>query len=193
MSGLGARRQSFLESRSIGVTQVLTSFARPRFYLSLLSLSWITDDDWQGSLAPAGRAKLRVRTGLRAQRQVTRHTYRLITLCKYHPALNKREGNPAMSDNTNAPRGHCAQRNEVMTEMHVPYSLPDTWTLHRVTRGGREPEPGRVGPCLMAVGLRTGHNKVPLTLDEYILEIKRPVHTSEKQDDAVRCKHLLQG
>ena len=92
MSGLGARRQSFLESRSIGVTQVLTSFARPRFYLSLLSLSWITDDDWQGSLAPAGRAKLRVRTGLRAQRQVTRHTYRLITLCKYHPALNKREG-----------------------------------------------------------------------------------------------------
>ena len=84
-----------------------------------------------------------------------------------------------MSDNTNAPRGHCAQRNELMTEMH---SLPDTWTLHRVTRGSREPEPGRVGPCLTAAGLRSGHDKVPVTLDEYILETECTLHTSAKKD-----------
>lgn len=122
------------------------------------------------------------------------HTHRcmhlLITHCKYHPALKKKKGgDPAMSDNTNAPRGHCAQRNELMTEMH---SLPDTWTLHRVTRGSREPEPGRVGPCLTAAGLRSGHDKVPVTLDEYILETECTLHTSDKQDDVLCCKHLLQ-
>ena len=95
-----------------------------------------------------------------------------------------------MSDNTNAPRGHCTQRNELMTETH---SLPDTWTLHRVTRGSREPEPGRVGPCLTAAGLRGGHDKVPVTLDEYILETQCTLHTSNKQDDALCCKHLLQS
>lgn len=85
----------------------------------------------------------------------------------------------------NAPRGHCA------SETHVLYNLTYMWTLHRVTRRSREP--GGVGRCVRAAGLRSGHNKVSVTLHEYILEVLCTVHTLFIKQDYVLCwKHLLQ-